>query len=159
MVSRVLCCFLLLRAFVFADTSEYENLFQKISTKNHLELRLPPEFQQKLLCQPDDFINQEKQLTKAPCKSAQRPTKEIKDTKQPTPPNAPGNDLCANAIPIAAGTFVSETCSATKDGSTSCQGNSGAPDIWYVYTPTVDQAVAVNTFGSGYDTMLSVHSG
>jgi Carboxypeptidase regulatory-like domain len=159
MVPRVLCCFFLLCAFVFADTPELENLFQKISTKNHLELRLPPEYQQKLLCQPEDISDDEKQLTKAPCKSVVGSIKETKDTKQPTPPNAPANDLCADAIPVGDGTFVSETCSATKDGSTSCQANSLAPDIWYVYTPSVDQTVAVNTFGSGYDTMLSVHSG
>lgn len=159
MVLRFLCCFLLLRAFVFAETSKLENLFQKIPAKKHLELRLPPEFQQKLLCQPEDSNNTEKQIRKIPCKSV-AVVNEAKDRKHSNPPpNAPANDLCANAIPITAGTFVGETCSATKDGSTGCQASSSAPDIWYVYTPATDQTVAINTFGSGYDTMLSVHSG
>lgn len=160
MVSRVLCCFLLLRAFVFAETSDFETLFQKISAKNHLELRLPPEFQQKLLCESEDSNTIPKQLNKTPCKSGAIPISEATNTKQSiSPPTAPVNDLCGNATPIGPGTFVSETCSATKDGSTGCQASSSAPDIWYVYTPNVDQTVAVNTFGSSYDTMLSVHNG
>jgi hypothetical protein len=149
---------MLFRAFAFADTSELKNLFQKISSKNHLELRLPPELQQKLLCQSDNLDATEKQLNKGSCKKTE--INQTKDTKQSTPPpTAPINDLCANATAVGAGTFVSETCSATRDGQTSCQGNTSAPDIWYVYTPTVDQTVTLNTFGSSYDTMLSVHSG
>src|SRR5262245_42799809 len=131
MVSRVLCCFLLLRAFVFAETSDLKNLFQKISSKNHLEIRLPPEFQQKLLCQHEDSNDTEKVLNKATSKSVVAPDDEIKHEKHSIPPpNSPANDLCANAIPIGAGTFVAETFTASKDGSSGCQANSSSPDIW-----------------------------
>lgn len=160
MFLRVLCCFMLLRTLVFAEVSKQENLFQKILTKNHLELRLPPEFQRKLLCQQENSNDAEKLLDKPACKSAAVPVNETKNRRHsPPPPNTPINDLCENAIPIGAGTYVAETCTATKDGSSGCQASSGAPDIWYMYTAATDQTVAVNTFGSGYDTMLSVHTG
>src|SRR5262245_35809952 len=126
MFLRVLCCFLLLRALVFADVSKQENLFQKIPAKNHLELRLPPEFQRKLLCQQEDSKDTDKRLNKPACKSAAVPVNETVERKHSLPPpNAPANDLCTNAIPISAGTFVAETCTATKDGSTGCQSTSG----------------------------------
>ncbi|HEY7161540.1 MAG TPA: carboxypeptidase-like regulatory domain-containing protein, partial [Acidobacteriota bacterium] len=159
MVLRVLCCFLLLRVFVFAETSKEESLIQKLPAKKHLELQLPPEFQRKLLCEQEESNNNGKLVNKIPCKPGALFNDPAKDRKQSPPPIRPPNDLCANAIPISAGTFVGETCTATKDGSTGCQASSGAPDIWYVYTPATDETVAVNTFGSGYDTMLSVHTG
>jgi hypothetical protein len=159
MFLRVLCCFMLLRAFVFAEVTKQENLFPKIPAKKNLELRLPSEFQRKLLCQQEGSNEPETLLKKAPCKSGIHSVESSDRKHSPPPPNRPVNDLCVNAIPIGAGTFVAETCTATKDGSTGCQANSGAPDIWYVYTPSTDQTVAVNTFGSGYDTMLSVHTG
>jgi hypothetical protein len=53
----------------------------------------------------------------------------------PNPP--PGNDLCANAIPITPGTYPWNNCNATTDGPVN---NPGAAcdiyqDIWFKYTP------------------------
>jgi Carboxypeptidase regulatory-like domain len=157
MVPRVLCCFLLLCAVVFADSSELRNSLQKISSHHHLELRLPPELKQSLLCQ-SEHSDSSKEFSKGSCKKAD--SSEPQSIKESVPPlSAPTNDKCENAIPIGSGTFTSETCSATRDGSSGCSPTSSAPDIWYVYTPAVDQTVAVNTFGSSYDTMLSIHTG
>ncbi len=159
MTLRVLFCFLFLRAFVLAEAEEIEELLQKISSKNNLELRLPRELEPNLICSPNHSTETQKEFVKAPCqKVSGKESERANKQSNPSPP-APVNDRCINAVPVTAGTFVSETCSATRDGKTSCQPNSSAPDIWYVYSPEVDQTIAVNTFGSSYDTLLSIHSG
>ncbi|HSE42695.1 MAG TPA: carboxypeptidase regulatory-like domain-containing protein, partial [Acidobacteriota bacterium] len=109
----------------------------------HQTLKLPPELQQKLACEPESEKASEKKA-------------EI----NPAPANAirPANDDCANATPVSLGTILSETCGATRDGSTTCQLNSNAGDIWYLFTSPEDAAIAINTFGANYDTLLSVHS-
>ncbi len=69
------------------------------------------------------------------------------------------NDLCENAIPICNGTVSGSTAGANSDGSASCGASSSSPDVWYSYTPGTSGAVTVDTCGSPYDTVLSIHTG
>ncbi len=69
---------------------------------------------------------------------------------------APANDDCADAIPIGDGTYFGDTSAATADGE-GC--SSGTPDVWFAYTSPVTAEVVADTFGSGFDTVLSLHSG
>src|SRR5262249_37245411 len=73
----------------------------------------------------------------------------------------PRNDRLPNATQIGEGTYTGTTCGATVDGSSSCaNGNSNTtPDIWFAYTPTCSGTIGIDTCGSDYDTVLSVHSG
>ncbi len=41
----------------------------------------------------------------------------------------------------------------------SCTSTASNDSVWYQYTPTTNQEVAFNTFGSNYDTVLSVWTG
>lgn len=70
-----------------------------------------------------------------------------------------GGASCETAQPIGNGTFDGDTFGATNDGSASCGASSGSPDVWFVYTPTSDCILQLAMCGSGYDTVLSVHSG
>ena len=70
---------------------------------------------------------------------------------------APGDD-CADAIPVGDGTYFGETTAATLDGSTTC-GGGGSNDVWFSYTSATTKTVIADTFGSGYDTLLSIHTG
>lgn len=72
---------------------------------------------------------------------------------------APSNDRCQNALVAAPGVYEGETCTAFRDGSSSCSGNATAADVWYQYTPTIDETITATTFGSNYDSVLSVHTG
>lgn len=56
------------------------------------------------------------------------------------------------------------TATQTTDGATTetdepspCAGIAGT--VWYDFTPSADLSVAVDTFGSGYDTALAVYTG
>ena len=71
----------------------------------------------------------------------------------------PANDGCADATVITDGISTGDTSSATNDGSAFCGNSSFAPDVWFKYTAPVDGEVFVNTFGSAFDTVLSVHRG
>lgn len=73
---------------------------------------------------------------------------------------APSNDDIANATPVTALPFTDQidTSEATTAGDDpDCVGN--GPTVWYVYTPGVDQSLVADTFGSDYDTTLSVYTG
>lgn len=69
-----------------------------------------------------------------------------------------GNDACANATPIGNGSVNGSTSGMTNDGSANCGNSSNTADVWYAYTATCTGTLSVNTCGSGYDTVLSVHS-
>ena len=74
----------------------------------------------------------------------------------PSPP--PANDTREGATPLGVLPVSHEvdTSGATSDG-TELQGYCGsAYSVWFSHTPSVDQHVAIDTFGSGYDTQLSV---
>ena len=70
---------------------------------------------------------------------------------------AAGDD-CTDALPIGDGTYFGDTSSATVDGNASC-GGGGGPDVWFAYSSPTTQEVIADTFGSAYDTLLSVHTG
>jgi len=80
-------------------------------------------------------------------------------TARIAPRVAPSNDDCASATVVTAGTVSGATSSATADGDASCGSSSGTPDVWYRYTATATESVSFDTFGSSFDTVLSLHSG
>jgi len=51
---------------------------------------------------------------------------------------------------------VFDTTNATDDGSGGCVTG---PNLWYAYTASCTGTLTVDTFGSSFDTMLSVHTG
>ena len=69
---------------------------------------------------------------------------------------ASANDDCADAIPIGDGTYFGDTSDDTPDGE-SC--HDGSPDVWFAYSSPETVEVVADTFGSGFDTVLSVHTG
>ena len=73
---------------------------------------------------------------------------------------APDNDRLARAISIQALPFtdIVDTRAATTDRrDPDCVGQGAT--IWYEFTPDSNVAVDANTFGSNYDTTLSVYTG
>ena len=72
----------------------------------------------------------------------------------------PANDEFAAADVILSSPFAALT--STVDATTavddpSCFGNEAS--VWYAYTPPVSTTIAADTFGSDYDTTLSVYTG
>jgi hypothetical protein len=75
----------------------------------------------------------------------------------PVDPDAAIDD-CSDAFPISAGVFTGCTANATTDGVSTCGTNTGK-DVWYTYTASITGTVVMNTEGSLFDTVLSLHSG
>lgn len=73
---------------------------------------------------------------------------------------APSHDDFAQAIPIPALPFEDSrsTVGATRAGDDPAECGAG-PTVWYVLEPTVTAEVKAETFGSDYDTTLSVYTG
>jgi Carboxypeptidase regulatory-like domain len=72
----------------------------------------------------------------------------------------PVNDDCANAIDVSPGdTLLGDTTGATRDGQASCGSSLFSNDVWFKLTVAASGYVFADTLGSGYDTVLSVHSG
>jgi hypothetical protein len=72
---------------------------------------------------------------------------------------APPNDACADALPLEEDAPVQgATTGATQDGAASCGSSASSPDVWYRYEAPADGLVTFETFGSPYDTVLSLHS-
>ena len=78
--------------------------------------------------------------------------------RQPLEGGVPANDDCSDAPLIGNGTFVGTTVGAGNDGSSDC-GGADAPDVWFRYSSPVGGTIFADTFGSDFDTVLSVHSG
>jgi hypothetical protein len=79
-----------------------------------------------------------------------------------SPDDAVAADACDGAGRIAGhGIYFGCTTSATLNGASSC-GSGGAngygPDVFYSWTPACSGSVTIDTIGSDYDTVLSVHS-
>jgi hypothetical protein len=68
----------------------------------------------------------------------------------------PANNWCSNAIPIGVGTVYGTTLGASTDGSSAC--GSGTPDVWYAFTAPCTGTLRVDSCGSSYDTIVSLHS-
>ncbi len=69
-----------------------------------------------------------------------------------------GSNAKAFAPTIAAGSYSGCTQFATDDGSTSCGNSNTSPDVWFRFTALCSGNTVFNTFGSNFDTVLSVHS-
>jgi hypothetical protein len=73
---------------------------------------------------------------------------------------SPANDDFGNATIVSALPFTdnADTTGATSasDDPTAC-GNNGS--VWYALTPSQNEAITANTFGSNYDTVLSAYTG
>jgi hypothetical protein len=68
-------------------------------------------------------------------------------------------DMC-EAAPIATqGMYTGCNTAATLDGNALCYGLSTSPDVWYKYVAACTGSVEINTFGSLFNTVLSVHTG
>ncbi|MCZ6619778.1 MAG: hypothetical protein O7E57_16785, partial [Gammaproteobacteria bacterium] len=68
------------------------------------------------------------------------------------------SDSCNSCTPIGIGTINGSTTCATPDGASAC--DPGAfKDVWYCYTAPCDGIVDIDTCGSSFDTVLSVHTG
>ncbi len=74
------------------------------------------------------------------------------------PCTTPGPDTCASALVVTPGTYTGTTVGATNDGSASCGESAASADVWYRVTPTEDCLLRVDTCGSTYDTVVSLHS-
>jgi hypothetical protein len=69
------------------------------------------------------------------------------------------SNSCSTATVIGEGTFMGTTVGSTNDGSASCGSSSTSPDVWFSFTAQQNCTLAVDTCGSGYDTVLSIHTG
>lgn len=69
----------------------------------------------------------------------------------------PPADDCARAVSIGDGTLTGSTITATNDGSSACGRSEASPDVWFHYKSEEDCLLRVDTCGSDYDTVLSVH--
>jgi hypothetical protein len=81
-------------------------------------------------------------------------------TPPPTPVPGPANDDFDNATVIPGLPFADQvdTRSATTAiDDPDCHGR--GPTVWYVFVPAQNMRVEANTFGSNYDTTLSVYTG
>jgi len=70
----------------------------------------------------------------------------------------PGNTTCDDAFAIGDGHFTGSTAKASVDGSAKCGYSYNSPDVYYSYSATCDGTLELDTCGSGFDTVLSVHS-
>jgi hypothetical protein len=71
------------------------------------------------------------------------------------------SDLCGAATAIQSGEYDGCTTNAGQDSITTCgyEGTNGyGPDVWYSWTPNCTGNVIIDTFGSSFDTVLSIHS-
>lgn len=83
--------------------------------------------------------------------------------------SAPANNTCQGAVVIPGnavtyGAPLLNTTGATVgacEGAESCEaGGAGISNsVWYTYTPNLSGTVTINTFGSNYNTVLSVWTG
>jgi hypothetical protein len=72
----------------------------------------------------------------------------------------PPNNTCAGAINYSIGTSLSGVTAGggAPDGSSTCGSTGTAPDVWYRIVGTCGGLLNINTCGSSYDTVLSVHT-
>jgi hypothetical protein len=64
------------------------------------------------------------------------------------------NQATMMALPFAGPLDTTEATMASDDGLCG-----RGPTVWYVFTPTPPVMMVANTFGSNYDTTLSVYTG
>ena len=74
------------------------------------------------------------------------------------------NDSCSTAttvlsLPYSTTTSVTAATISSSDPVPRCGNASRAKSVWYRYTAPVSRTVTVDTFGSDYDTILSLYTG
>ena len=75
----------------------------------------------------------------------------------PFPPPGPPDD-CENARMLTDGSYADTTDGATNDGTASCGTSNSSPDVWYKYRAAATGTLELDTCGSSYDTVLSIHT-
>jgi len=70
---------------------------------------------------------------------------------------SPANDECISASAIGLGIVSGDTANATPNGVASCGYSELSPDVWFRFTPPTSGTYHASTFGSDYDTVLSVY--
>ncbi len=77
-------------------------------------------------------------------------------------PTFENGDSCAAPLPMPTGNFVGCTQTATPSiGTVTTCGigaNGQGPDVWFRFTPACDGNAVIDTLGSTFDTVLSIHS-
>lgn len=68
------------------------------------------------------------------------------------------SDSCEEAPELGVGTFTGDTAVTTNDGAAGCGTSSSSPDAWFRYRAEEECFLLVETCGSSFDTVLSVHS-
>lgn len=72
---------------------------------------------------------------------------------------APLNDECSGVYLLQnPAEIVGDTFGATDDGDSTCGSSSTSPDAWFSYKVGCAGTLTIDTLGSSYDTVLSVHS-
>lgn len=80
-------------------------------------------------------------------------------TLSPFPAAVTAANSCASAPSIGVGAIViGTTVGATNDGTASCGASDFSPDVWLKFTSPASASYSIDTFGSSFDTVLSVHS-
>ncbi|MDP1663475.1 MAG: S8 family serine peptidase [Phycisphaerales bacterium] len=80
-------------------------------------------------------------------------------------PSPPANNTCTTAQSLSGTSMVLAGSTALSTSPTACRSDTPAPcapsgkPVWYVYSPTADGYINLDTFGSSFDTVLSVHTG
>ena len=68
------------------------------------------------------------------------------------------SDSCGSATLIGVGTFSGNTSAATNDGA-ACAESETSADVWFRFTAAESCQLVLDTCGSDFDTVLSVHTG
>lgn len=139
-------------------------------------LYFPPN---QLACDDDGGTGTQSQLTDIPVTAGQSYIIKVSDYGAPGggnldfnltfTPTPPPNDSCSSATVIP-GTFgvynpplldtEFATTSSTCELSSSCGSSAGnSNSVFYSFTPAADGLITVDTLGTNYDTVLSIHSG
>jgi hypothetical protein len=67
-------------------------------------------------------------------------------------------DACPQGVVYPAGTFGFSTLGYYADGQATCGSSSNSPDVMFEYVADCTGSVTIDTEGSSYDTVLSIHS-
>lgn len=68
------------------------------------------------------------------------------------------SDSCASATTITPGTYSGTTAGSTNDGTATCGQSAASPDVWYRFAAPAAGTLRLDTCGSAYDTVLSLHT-
>ncbi len=88
------------------------------------------------------------------------PRLRIPGARVPVKSDPPENDDCAGALPIGDGTVVGDTATANPGPLTcTCGFSNLSPDVWFKVSSPVPGRIFAHTYGSDFDTVLSVYRG